>query len=290
MRQETRVSLLVGLAIIIFFGIIIGERSLNPPKSSDSSQDRLHKRSSPLVKVRARPSHELYTATISSKSHDDRPVLAPKVVPVPNGRDKTATPAKVGSTASSAINNKKGEFLQTAATKQPPKARVNLTAPNNIQKDSKSSPSTSPLPETIRIYRVKPGDTLIGIAKKVYGRGGKKEYLRIFQANRDRLSDPSMLPVGITLIIPPLEQSKQPTAHRDVAHKHYTEMTLDQLQRHFRAERTYIVRAGDNLTSIARRTMGDGSRSAVKKLLEVNRDCIKDPDRITVGMKLVIPQ
>ena len=290
MRQETRVSLLVGLAIIIFFGIVIGERSLNPPESSGSRQDRLHKTQPPSVKFQARPSHELYTATISSKSHDDRPVLAPKVVPAPNGRDKTVTPTKVGLSASSGMNNKEGGLSQTVATKQPPKVRVSLSATNNVQKDSKSSPPSSPLPEPMRVYRVKPGDTLIGIAKKVYGRGGKREYLRIFQANKDRLADPSVVPVGITLIIPPLKQSKQPVAQQNVPRKHYTEMTLDQLRRHFRAERTYIVRAGDNLTSIARRTMGDGSRSAVKKLLEVNRDCIKDPDRITVGMKLVIPQ
>ena len=290
MRQETRVSLLVGLAIIIFFGIVIGERSLNPPESSDSKQGRLHKKPPPSAKFQARPSHELYTATISSKLHDDRPVLAPKVIPTPSGAPKTTAPAGVGSTASGTMNSKENRLPQSAATIQSPKVRVSPDATSNVQKDGKSSPSTSPLLEPMRIYRVKPGDTLIGIAKKVYGRGGKREYLRIFRANRDKLSDPSIVPVGITLMIPPLKQPKQPMVKRDMPRKHYTEMTLNQLEKRFNVSRIYIVHAGDNLTSIARRTMGDDSKSAVRKLLQVNRDRIKDPDRIAVGMKLIIPQ
>lgn len=53
--------------------------------------------------------------------------------------------------------------------------------------------------------------------------------------------------------------------------------------------RTYVVRAGDCLISIARRQMGDGSPQAVRKLLEANPDRIADPDCLPVGLQLRIP-
>ncbi len=75
-----------------------------------------------------------------------------------------------------------------------------------------------------------------------------------------------------------------------VQEKHYTEMTLTGLSSRFGNDRTYVVRSGDCLTDIARRTMGSGSKSAVRKLLDANRDQIADPNRLTVGMRLIIPK
>ncbi|MEX0851775.1 MAG: tetratricopeptide repeat protein [Bauldia sp.] len=45
------------------------------------------------------------------------------------------------------------------------------------------------------------GDSLWGIADRVYGNAGM--YLRIFEANRDRLSDPNLIFPGTTLSLPP---------------------------------------------------------------------------------------
>lgn len=50
-------------------------------------------------------------------------------------------------------------------------------------------------------YTVQSGDTLSGIAKKVYGDGG--EYMRIFNANKPMLKDPDEIYPGQVLIIPP---------------------------------------------------------------------------------------
>jgi LysM domain len=51
------------------------------------------------------------------------------------------------------------------------------------------------------VYIVKSGDTLSKIARQFYGDGD--EYMRIFYANRDRLSDPDKIQVGQQLVIPP---------------------------------------------------------------------------------------
>ena len=50
-------------------------------------------------------------------------------------------------------------------------------------------------------YTVKSGDTLTKISLQFYGSGN--EYMRIFYANRDTLSDPDRIQAGQQLIIPP---------------------------------------------------------------------------------------
>ncbi len=49
-------------------------------------------------------------------------------------------------------------------------------------------------------YTVKSGDTLSGIAKQLLGSAG--EYMQIFNANRDQLSDPDKIQPGQVLKIP----------------------------------------------------------------------------------------
>jgi len=56
----------------------------------------------------------------------------------------------------------------------------------------------APEPKT---YTVQTGDTLSGIARKHYGDAGK--YMKIFEANRDKLSDPNKIQPGQVLTIPP---------------------------------------------------------------------------------------
>ena len=51
-----------------------------------------------------------------------------------------------------------------------------------------------------RTYTVKSGDTLSGIAKEVLGNAGA--YTKIFEANRDQLSDPDKIKPGQVLKIP----------------------------------------------------------------------------------------
>ena len=50
----------------------------------------------------------------------------------------------------------------------------------------------------------------------------------------------------------------------------------------------YVVVAGDNLSKIAKRLYGDASQS--KRILEANRERIKNPDLIQPGWKLRIPR
>jgi nucleoid-associated protein YgaU len=58
-------------------------------------------------------------------------------------------------------------------------------------------PSTAPAEQS---YAVKSGDTLSKISKQFYGDANK--YMKIFEANRDTLSDPDKIKPGQVLKIP----------------------------------------------------------------------------------------
>jgi 5'-nucleotidase len=59
--------------------------------------------------------------------------------------------------------------------------------------------------QNVQTYTVVGGDSLWRISKKFYGDGG--QYMRIFYANRDKISDPDKIFVGQELVIPSGEGS-----------------------------------------------------------------------------------
>jgi LysM repeat protein len=69
------------------------------------------------------------------------------------------------------------------------------------------APAASPLPGPgpqaageATVYEVKPGDTLSAIAQRFYGKASL--YPKIFEANRDILTNPDLIKVGQKLKIP----------------------------------------------------------------------------------------
>jgi nucleoid-associated protein YgaU len=150
-------------------------------------------------------------------------------------------------------------------------------------------------PRPLAVYTVQRGDTLRAIASRHYGENMGDYYVRIVEANRDRMRDGSTIYVGQVLVIPRLSDRR---VQADQG-RNYTEMTMGEVRDYFgtestetqqpQSQRRYTIRQGDTLTSIARRMMGDDSASAVRRLYEANRGWIADPDDIPVGAALVIP-
>ena len=65
---------------------------------------------------------------------------------------------------------------------------------------SAAGPSSQPTASPTLSYTVQSGDTLSGIAKKFLG--SANEYMEIFNANRDQLTDPDKIKPGQVLKIP----------------------------------------------------------------------------------------
>lgn len=125
-------------------------------------------------------------------------------------------------------------------------------------------------------YVVKSGDSLRRIAKRVYGRQSEHLYKRIYEANRNILSDPSKVRQGQTLVIPPKEPVR--------------EMSIDDLSRALRRARTYTVVRGDTLTEIARKVYRSETRESVNKIYQANRNALRTPNSLAIGMTLRIPE
>lgn len=82
-------------------------------------------------------------------------------------------------------------------TQTPPPLAVGWSS-HDAQKPAVASAAAAEAPST---YVVRDGDDLTGIALRVYGSAGAAT--AIWAANRDRLADPQLLPIGMVLRMPP---------------------------------------------------------------------------------------
>jgi nucleoid-associated protein YgaU len=75
-----------------------------------------------------------------------------------------------------------------------------LTADISVDPNAPASSASQPQGAQAQSYTVQSGDTLSKIAKQFYGNAGS--YMEIFNANRDKLSDPDKIQPGQNLVIP----------------------------------------------------------------------------------------
>jgi nucleoid-associated protein YgaU len=73
--------------------------------------------------------------------------------------------------------------------------------PNDWRPDAVLKPAVQPRPP--RPYRIRDRDTLELIAERLLG--DKNRATEIFEANRNVLARPDLLPVGVTIMLPPRE-------------------------------------------------------------------------------------
>lgn len=86
--------------------------------------------------------------------------------------------------------------------------QIKLVDPNasdliaDIQAPAAAAAAAGGGPSTpaVRIYTVQAGDSLSKISKEFYGDANK--YMTIFNANKDKISDPDKVKIGTELIIP----------------------------------------------------------------------------------------
>ena len=142
----------------------------------------------------------------------------------------------------------------------------NLVVEVTPQPNSSSSRPTEQVAST-RTYKVRPGDTLTRISRKVYG--SSRYWKRIAEANISRIGNYHRLKIGQTLIIPdknPIKYAPSPNLIAGLSPRSGSSGNgrrgLNQSQK----PRTYTVKRDDTWWTLAGKLLGDPTKwKALKK-------------------------
>jgi nucleoid-associated protein YgaU len=148
------------------------------------------------------------------------------------------------------------------------------TGPGGVSTTAPAEPVPMPGPvepvnpvTTRQTHTVVAGDTLSSLAKRYYGE--ERLWTKIRDANKDKLPNPNVLPVGATLVIPDVSASATSSAPT------------------IKREQVHTVAAGETLSGIAKKYYG--SEGKWRLIYNANKEKIPSPDRLQVGVVLVIP-
>jgi len=114
-------------------------------------------------------------------------------------------------------------------------------------------------PQAPKMHVVRSGESLSLISKQYYNDPLKWD--AIYQANRDKISDPDVIHPGQELVIPEITENTDKKVH--------------------------VVASGESLSLIAKKYFGDPMKW--NAIYEANKDKISNPDVIRPGQELVIP-
>lgn len=300
MTRETRVAMLVGLLFIVMFGLVLaeltGQDSTQPAiKASEKLTARHYAPILDRSVVENDPyviAHERRLDAAQRLAVADEDSLV-EIVPIPPGEYEVATISE-------------DSVMRFDVSPSSSDAHLPPVIPMPQVEQVSRAPAGQRRSQTIagqKVYKVEPGDTLIAIARKHYGRGNEMEYTRILQANSAAVKDERSLRVGQELVIPPFESACAPAvaSARQPRSDGVEVLDLDGLARRFSAgdaatagtraprRRVHVVRKGDNLSKIAREVYNDNSHASVMKIYNANKGKLSSPDRLMVGMELEIP-
>ena len=150
-----------------------------------------------------------------------------------------------------------------------------VTLPMNDQQVASVDISTK------TIYKVKPNDSLSKIANEYFG--DETEWDKIFQANKDNLSDPNSLYVGQELLIPDVSVEKAKT-------QAFRAAPMEKKPEHDIAVNaiTHTVQSGDSLYKVSGKYYHDPTMW--RKIYEANEETLEGQDLLRKGQILIIPQ
>lgn len=145
-------------------------------------------------------------------------------------------------------------------------------------KPATGAPATPPMKEHV----IREGDTLWSIAQKYYGDG--RQHARIEEANHEAFARKKGLEIGQKLMIP---ARQQPGADAALANAKPEDSTVKDAPKEAKPGK-YVVKPGDTLAGVARKTLGAEKRW--EEILALNSGRIPDPDSLSVGTELRLPQ
>lgn len=313
MTRETKVGLLIGLAVILLIGVIVSDHlsvqhSLGPGTNADVADFAAANQ-----------------GVIGQQSQAGNPtptlLLDHQLPPSIDSQGPTSQQGHIGPITAEQMRAQQTQPLpramalgdrsqgQGASQQQSPiTQRLDRSSPVSVP-DHRQTPLTQQLSqqfgqvmqrfEQVRVpsparktHTVVKGDNLFKIAAKFYGDGNKWKH--IAKANPETVGTDGSVRAGVELVIPTLDgqQSTQALANTPVEIVRHqpgplTTQQLQQVQRVTSTPRTVEVRDGDTLSTIAAEYLG--SSKHWPKLFEANRDRLDSPDTLTIGQELRLP-
>ncbi len=166
-------------------------------------------------------------------------------------------------------------------------ARLRVPARAGIRPPAPATPTSSAAPQVAaasmtQFIEVKAGQTLSELAREYLGSSAK--WPQLLAENKDQLRSPEQLQVGMKLRLPAarLTPVSAPASAASDGSAGSTAVASGSQN-----PATYTVRAGDTLSAIAGRTLGNQADWDV--IYEANRKTLKSPNDLRVGMVLTIP-
>lgn len=306
MGRETKLALIVGLVVFLVTAVVVGEhfskaRQANASidKGSTISELKTADALPPSIEAPAR------TATLSPKA------------PTPGVTDPALTRAD---TAAAKGSDEAKALIISMGGKAPPAAQTaerqnqsdlnnptgmgNSTGPATRGDVSSSGLEYSKFAETS--YVTVSGDTISKVASRIYG--DSQLYKQLAEYNKGKLGTNYAMSTGVTLRIPPKDVLLGQRALRPEARgvtvsatgstapiTPPTNFNPSDIGRSDKPSgpntpttlRTYTVKRGDTLTTIAEKQLGSMMRW--KELKTMNKDQIKDEADLKIGTVLKLP-
>lgn len=169
---------------------------------------------------------------------------------------------------------------RTAPTPPPP-APVAPVAAARPQQPKPQQQTNSEL----RMYVIEPGDTLSRIASRELGSIALAD--NIFLLNRDVIASPDQLVVGTRIRLPVNINVETRPSTETFTMPERDAGVIQPRQPRAAGVRMHRVVRGDTLSSIA--LYYYGSSSSWNAIFEANREQLPNPNRLRVGMELIIP-
>ncbi len=303
MTRETKVGLLVGLGVILLIGIIVSDQlsQIQKQQPADLTDFAGAAQQGIISDELVGPAVNAPPARHSTPPANVTPEPAPAAVapaPSPNLSAEHDSPLAQPLQAQAEhsdladrlvmqIEQARQDGLAVNAERQPTEGVIRL--PEHVDTSDAAVPTlalghprldqqaTAAKPV---IHTVVDGDSLYRIAEKYLGDGTR--WHEIVNANPGKIGQDNQIQVGLKLTIP-TAQSHHPAPARTPDSQTPTPSSTPIRSTH----KTYTVKSGDTLFSIARAQLGDGGKW--KSIYEANRDKLADPDSVKVGQSLKIP-
>lgn len=271
MTRENKLALVVGFGLILFVGILISDHfsTVHTQRAADFTRAEIddplsgHAGDPQLIDLRPPPAQP-------------QPAVSPTTI-------DASSPNPIATDGPQSEQSSPSEIRMVSGPESEPPLPPGFVAESDAGESSSNA----------KFHEVRAGESFFSICRQHYNDTRLAKALARFNG----IDDPTALKIGRRLAIPSAQElgGGPPTSVAPVVSASANPTTAPALRvireatttvalAQKSAVSTYKVRAGDSLRQIAQRFLG--SKSKWKKLHDLNRSIIDDPDNLKVGTVL----